>query len=666
MKFRITQLIEHIKGKFRRPHEKQRTILSLAPNDNLENDAHFSVYRDYMESAFSNPKIKNIALSGSLGAGKSSILRSFDTSFNKGKERFLYISLIDFEDRQKDGEKGETEDQELHTDQKRLEYSLLCQVLARCRKRDLQEGSLLGVPEKPKKLGIAFLCALAGSLSFVLIFHEQFAALVKMLGMVDDNWRAMIHKLLYLVADILIFVVLFFVALHSRMKKIAIKSDHAETEIDLEKEQTPLDTHRFELIYALSQIAKNIGYTVIFEDMDRIQKDVCIDILTKLRELNMMVNVRREKTNSWISKLWRRLRRHTRPVRFIYAVDDSVFDQESRTKFYDCIIPVIPALNRFNSDAILMKYLRECDVDVNSQVIIHVIQTAAPHIPNYRTVLSIRNEFVVLRDILSVNKETTMDTSYKAWIDARLLLLAIYKTIAPDECSDIFHKIDGKEFSEDLLYELFSNYLSDDQLLRRVGATDSQIRAAYLNTLAYGSTENRHRIWHELLKISGDNLVHELIDRKIFDHQNDFGISNSIANYIFDVLEDEFDWFYEFGLEMRWQKFTNCMAYLAYIGVGAKDTILLHKNAEELYQWFSRALGDITLITYDQKKLNSNWTPEMCNILLDFLWESRDKINRKSRQRTILGKKTLDELISEREASMGVAHEAADASATSG
>ena len=51
----------------------------------------------FLEDAFGQSDIKNIALTGNFGAGKSSILRSFDKSQNGGKEKYLYISLADFE-----------------------------------------------------------------------------------------------------------------------------------------------------------------------------------------------------------------------------------------------------------------------------------------------------------------------------------------------------------------------------------------------------------------------------------------------------------------------------------------------------------------------------------------------------------------------------------------
>jgi hypothetical protein len=475
-----------------------------------------------------------------------------------------------------------------------------------------------------------------------------------MLGMTDDHQRTMIHQLLYVAADILIFIALFIVTLKGKVTKVSLKSTHAETEVDLDNAQTPLDTHRFELIYALNQISRDIGYTVVFEDMDRIPKDVCIDIMTKLRELNMMVNVHKEKIQSPVDKLLSSMGCSRPPVRFIYAVDDRVFDQESRSKFYDCSIPVIPALNRFNSYAILMELLEKSNVNIKDEEIISVINTSAPFLTNYRTVLSVRNEFVVLRDILQANNETTVTgADSHTWTDVRLISLAIYKTLTPQTYSDIFHKAgnapEDDEIAKDLLYEMFSDFLSDEQLLRRVGATDTQIRAAHLDTLVYGSEKNRRHAWNELLKHSGESLSGELIERRVFDYQNNPNLSDAIADYIFNKQEDQLDWFFELGSNKRWQKFTNCMSYLANTGVGWKNQILEERNAEDLFRWFSQASADAILFVSDTKVLNANWTPAMCDILVDIIWENRDKIGRKTRSRTFFGSKSLNELILERE-----------------
>ncbi len=62
----------------------------LTPIDNAQIDA----YSEALDFAFEHDDIKNVAITGPYGAGKSSILESY----KKGKElSFLHVSLAHFE-----------------------------------------------------------------------------------------------------------------------------------------------------------------------------------------------------------------------------------------------------------------------------------------------------------------------------------------------------------------------------------------------------------------------------------------------------------------------------------------------------------------------------------------------------------------------------------------
>lgn len=66
------------------------------------NDADIEVYKDALEFGFSNEKIRNIAITGVYGAGKSSLIESYKEK-KKDTYKFLHISLAHF---------GEKEDSE--------------------------------------------------------------------------------------------------------------------------------------------------------------------------------------------------------------------------------------------------------------------------------------------------------------------------------------------------------------------------------------------------------------------------------------------------------------------------------------------------------------------------------------------------------------------------
>ncbi|VFS91629.1 Uncharacterised protein [Raoultella planticola] len=82
---------------------------------------------------------------------------------------------------------------------------------------------------------------------------------------------------------------------------------------------------------------------VIFEDLDRLNNN---RIFIKLREINQIIN------NCLADR---------QPLKFIYAVRDELFSSaESRTKFFDFVMPVIPVMDNENaSDHFSKKFTEE-------------------------------------------------------------------------------------------------------------------------------------------------------------------------------------------------------------------------------------------------------------------------------------------------------------------
>ena len=396
--------------------EVKVNIKALAPKDDLsvEKNPSFKVYNAALDSAFSDPKICNLALSGSLGSGKSSIIRSFDRKRN-GEQRFIYVSLVDFS-KAVAGENKEA------YDQKQLEYSLLSQIHSYCTSDDLPEGSIHGIPEKfqfldffAKSLTLLFLVA------FVLIFHEQFGALADMFGL-PDYLRSNAHLMLYLVVAIVLcnclYHALYRCLPYLRISKLLLKSSVAEAEVNLSKEQTTLDTHKFELAYILEQIGEKHDYTVVFDDLERLDDLIAVDIMTKLRELNTLTNNHLQAQGI------------THHIRFLYAISDKTMPAEYRTKFYDCIIPVIPVSHPLNSNKHLQKILH--DLELGSEWEAHLCDALSEAFVDYRTLLSLQNEFQVLRSLYRAAHDTSSSSETSSCNDPFLLAITAYRILMPE------------------------------------------------------------------------------------------------------------------------------------------------------------------------------------------------------------------------------------------
>ena len=298
--------------------------------------------------------------------------------------------------------------------QKKLEYSMLSQILTKCTRRDLRNSSLKAIPEvREARRGVAWVYGYA-FLLFMLIcglkYEEHFAKFLqkdyletlfprlmalletvfpKMMQFLENN-QLTGHGLGYVLACGMVFVGgacllqrkpgLF------RLGKVALKLPWVEAETSPSQNVYCLDHYRFELIHILNQLATKIDYTVVIEDLELVGECCAEEIMSKLRELNMQVNTHRqtqynagsnlvakrvlrfrywllklkyrpdgevmEKVNPLGGRFWDYLWRGSRcakPIRFVYAISDATFDEEERTKFFDTILPVTPALNHKNA-----------------------------------------------------------------------------------------------------------------------------------------------------------------------------------------------------------------------------------------------------------------------------------------------------------------------------
>lgn len=85
-----------------------------------------------------------------------------------------------------------------------------------------------------------------------------------------------------------------------RLKNIAVKSDNTEINIERSACEDYLDLYATELIYCLEQIADKVDRTVVFEDMDRLNQKDCIEVFSRLREINYMLNQRLQGENMFV------------------------------------------------------------------------------------------------------------------------------------------------------------------------------------------------------------------------------------------------------------------------------------------------------------------------------------------------------------------------------
>lgn len=116
----IQRLLSYLtnRGKSVIPSEKGCAYVDLAPVDCADPDGSYS---KALEFALGNGRIKNIALTGPYGSGKSSIIKTFETN-SRRKYSFLNISLASFKE-------DNTSNTDKESQNRLIERSILQQML---------------------------------------------------------------------------------------------------------------------------------------------------------------------------------------------------------------------------------------------------------------------------------------------------------------------------------------------------------------------------------------------------------------------------------------------------------------------------------------------------------------------------------------------------------
>lgn len=608
-------------------------LLSLAPKTDLDpHDPGFKAYCDHLDAIYRDCTMRNIAIIGNRGSGKSSIIRSYDRRNNNGVNKFLYVSLVDFENHENDDHSLDMVSSNDVT-QKRLEYSLLCQILAHCSKDTLMGSSLRNIPQAkrpPQKRSKiqSFLLYLFCSLVFILCFEEQFGAILTVLN-IAEKYRILMHGsglfAAFTVGFILLMKALPRIGNEINLSKMTFKTPHGEAEWIPNGDKYCLDRFKFELIHILDQLSAKISYTVVFEDMERINSDVSREIMTKLRELNTLTNTHRAT-----------LRPNSIPVRFIYALSDDVFDYEFRTKFFDTIMPVIPALNAKNVRFTLESTLENAGIAVDRKLILII----SPYVTDYRTLRNIVSEFFLLRELYYA---THLETEWDIRVSSKILALATYKSLFPqkyayafsEEGDSILPHLTETEFPKKyvlLVRELYDESFLDWDTLSLVGCYSVRRMNRYsMNVLENGSSDEKAKLLRELLAVRQRDLRSSMFQMQLFENERDPYIAGLMGEYLFDHPSTFIYQVVCGNPNMTQRLFVNSLAYLSNFDINYLRSAIHPLVMDNVSQWFVKYLVDYPLTPPDQngwyRAWNYLWDKKYAYTLIVCLGKSYDKLS---------------------------------------
>lgn len=410
-------------------------IFSGAKLHNKNGEVTKSVYSDFtpkdnikkgkeclgaLEWALNNSKITNVALTGTYGAGKSSVISTYLSQHPKCNAVNISMATFDgytlekiVEFKEKEG--NNTEVQEYANKlQDELERGILKQLFYKVnsdkiplsRYRKLHDISLFRY--------ILFVLALCVIITAVMYLAMP-TKIIEFTSNYFINGLSSAKKLIVSVISLIITVVgaayaIRMVTTRFRIKEISV----GDTTVQGETESTEsiLNKNMDEILYFFERTK----YDVVFiEDLDRFND---MSIFIKLREINGILN------NYDAIK---------RRIVFVYAVKDDLFSNETeRTKFFDFVIPVIPVINTTNSGEIMRDLLglgnkqEEYREYPEHNITPRFITLVSPYIGDMRVLLSTVNEFWIYRRTLKDAQDVRLN-------DENMFALMIYKNLYPKD-----------------------------------------------------------------------------------------------------------------------------------------------------------------------------------------------------------------------------------------
>lgn len=167
---------------------------------------------------------------------------------------------------------------------------------------------------------------------------------------------------------------------------------------------------------------------------------------------------------------------------------ESLAHSFSRAKFFDLIIPVVPFVSASNSCQIASETLEDV-LDANDPQMINLLELVADAVPDKRTWINIRNEFIVYREHLFVQSPEGRFTSKLGLEESHLLAFIIYKNCYLDDSVKIHDgksKLDyfynnARELAKQKLSNLIDqNHKLEDQISRFTDESNAEKRALEL------------------------------------------------------------------------------------------------------------------------------------------------------------------------------------------
>lgn len=393
-------------------------------------DADLAEYEAALLYALTEKDIRNIAVTGVYGSGKSSLIKSFeekcknDNDYKDKNFNFLNVSLASFDLEQNPNFKDDdtSSEKSKKNETQDIEKSLLQQIIFKVKSDELEDSQFSRIKIKRYiricKTRFQFLVSHFWTAFFVVamllitkfVFKPDYF-------LFKDSWLfkqqfSWVYEVILLTGFMGVVQLIFNWVPRLGLSKFS--AGGAEISFNEKRGDSILNKHLDELIYFFATTRFNI---VVFEDLDRLPTR---EILIKLREINQLINNSEEINELGINKV----------VKFVFALGDDLFtDAIDRTKFFDFILPVIPVVNYSNSREKLEAAIKKAFPDIQFRP--NFLDEVTQFLGDMRLLFNVANEFIIYKKRLDAKESESKDKL--TLDDNKLLAMIVYKNKYPDD-----------------------------------------------------------------------------------------------------------------------------------------------------------------------------------------------------------------------------------------
>ena len=368
-------------------------LIVLSPH---YDEKHHGIYVRKLEQAVRNPKVRNIALTGGYGTGKSSVIQGLVERIHSSKElkkiRPITISLPTIQ------VVNESDSEDNRTD--RIQREIVKQLLYRSEPRKMRRSQYRRITHitTVQRAIACFIIAIFLTFAFWLLAKPDWHW--SQGGSLWGYWQPAV------VQTILWGLTFYIDWTWVNKPTIVIKGlQLGPAKLELEKNDfNYFDKYLNEIIYYFEVSKTNL---VIFEDLDRFDDPYIFDAL---HELNELINISLGQERFTEQK--------NPPVRFLYTIRDSIFEYktqgiiknadtrythrleiENRTKFFDVIVPIFPFSTSRNAYEYLKYLLNDRSIAIDQKL----LKIVGSEVSDYRLLANIVSEFQIFTERISTS-----------------------------------------------------------------------------------------------------------------------------------------------------------------------------------------------------------------------------------------------------------------------